>query len=182
MSAIAPRTTRPASGRGSRRRRALAMVAMAILAAALCIPRPAATSASWNGGESARAGFSAITVPTPSGLTCQPNSVLGIFVSMTLTWNDVGPGFTYQVGETSNVNGAYSPVADAPIVDNGNGTWSATLDTGLLGGLLGSLLGTTSYYSVRALKGWAGPWGARATLKLSTVLGALGPGSCTVAN
>jgi tetrahydromethanopterin S-methyltransferase subunit D len=161
------------------------MVAMAILAAALCIPKPAATSASWNDGESAQRVFTAMTLPVPTGVTCKVNNTaLGAFSSMTITWSTAGSAYTYQVGATTSSAGPYNVETpeDAPVVGNGNGTWTATISNGLLGGILGGLLGSTSYYAIRTSMGsWTGRWGPRVTLSFP-ILGTLVGGTCTVAS
>lgn len=69
------------------RRRAAAVCALLGVCAALAVPPPGATEATWADPEVERGSFTAITVPAPEALDCVYSpGLLGIGSSVTLQW------------------------------------------------------------------------------------------------
>lgn len=171
-----------------RRGRTVAVLTALLVVLALVAPMPDQTEASWADGEVTTAKLTAMTVRAPQSLACSVvNSGLLIktYDYADLTWTSAQTNTSYEIGYRKPGDQEFTLLESdrTPIIDNGNGTYSATIPKESLTyvldvlGLL-QLLGTAkTEYSVRAVSnsGWRSEWAVPVqSLSVNVIAGALG--------
>ncbi|MGN8026430.1 hypothetical protein [Microbacterium sp. 22242] len=134
----------------SRRRAAIAVLAVAACATALFLPRPALTDASYTDSEHVASGtVTAATLASPTNMTCTTTKALGILTSVTVSWQSAYP-LSPTTGPTTKL--VANPSSDiGPVASAGSAppyTYTMTLDQGLLGSILQNALGSTVTFTV----------------------------------
>lgn len=166
-------------------RRRLVVAAVALLTLiALVAPIPEPTDASWGDDERASAELTSMTVAPPHITGCTASYVVLLGSTIKITW-EPGPGATYGKGDvealgSENVAGLIDGtglLSGADVEDNGDGTYTTTLESGLLSDLL--KLGQTFYVGLQATDP-ASEWTSEPAYAQATVPILLGTGTCDV--
>jgi hypothetical protein len=135
------------------------------------------TEARFTDSEYASGSFTATRLAAPVITGCSVTSLLGTFTGFTITWTSP----YLKVQQRLSINNV--TVDNVNVTQGGTGpyTYSATLNSGLLGTLLGSLLGSSNAVKVETIyagTSWVSPAATR-TLSVGGLLGLGGTNTCT---